>query len=62
MVRQKTRWILVHIHYDGMNDRDSVNTFSPLKKELSRAIHDNLIRCFGIAMSGAVLETQGKLD
>jgi hypothetical protein len=59
MVRQKSRWFVVRIHCDGMNDKDNVNSFSPLKKELSRAIHDNLIRCFGIAMSGAVLDVQG---
>lgn len=56
MVRQKTRWLLIRINYE----RDGVSNFVFLRKELSRAIHVSVIRCFGIAMSGAVLDTQGK--
>ena len=60
MVRQKTRWLLIRINYERINERDGVSNFVFLRKELSRAIHDSVIRCFGIAMSGAVLDTQGK--
>jgi hypothetical protein len=60
MVRQKTRWLLVRIQvHDGDEKSDSGSIAEVTKKELARAIKDNIEQCFGIAASGQALDTQG---
>jgi hypothetical protein len=59
MVRLKTRWLLIRIDNDGINDICSLENYFPGKKELAFAIRDNLVQCWGVALSGAAMDTQG---
>jgi hypothetical protein len=60
MVRQKTRWLLVRIQVDGGDEKSDHGSVTDVtKKELARAIKDNIEQCFGIAASGSALDTQG---
>lgn len=71
MVRLKTRWLLVQVELMSPSSSSDDDTYIydsddgrtvlfPSKKELVRAICDNLLKCSGVAASGAALDTQGK--
>jgi hypothetical protein len=62
MVRQKTRWLLVRIQLDDGHEKiDHGSVAEVTKKELARAIKDNIEQCFGIAATGPALDTQGSV-
>jgi hypothetical protein len=61
MVRLKTRWLLVRVEGNNNNWNENNNDTQllfPSKKELARAIRENLLQCSGIATIGSV-DTQG---
>ena len=54
MVRLKRRWLLVRVD-SGKSKEDDF----PTRNELSRAIRENLLDCFGDASVGTANETRG---